>query len=162
MLVDLPDGWDQAPGNPLAQGMKDHGFEYERVGTGLYWMLWSSVIDHLVESDHPFDPMFLKGSFEERMQAIVQQAAENLPHDYGVCDYPEQITEKWPQLLADERRFVILLQKWSNVAPHKPGWLWHKQGKYIGTQNPRHECFDEETDIDTVWTFHIYQLKEQA
>jgi hypothetical protein len=42
----------------------------------------------------------------------------------------------------------------------KSGWRYHKWGDYIGSQNPQSEYLYDDTHIDAVWTFHIYELVE--
>ena len=80
------------------------------------------------------------------------------PADYGVCDTPEQVVEKWPSLLTDENRFVILF---SEVNRNEcPDWRWHKNGSYIGKHNPQYEHLgDEDESIQSVLMFSIVRLK---
>lgn len=80
------------------------------------------------------------------------------PVDYGVCDNAEQIWEKWPMLLTDERKFIILLS-WVD-AKENPGWRWRKNGPYIGTFDSMYEEIGDETGLDGVYSFQIIQVAE--
>jgi hypothetical protein len=93
----------------------------------------------------------------ERMENFYQ----NTPNDYGVCDSPEQVLAKWPQLATDPRRFVVLFGEIRKEdQPEQGGWRWHKWGEYIGTKEPQYEYLADEEDIDSVLIFQIVQLKK--
>ncbi len=79
---------------------------------------------------------------------------------YGVCDSPEQIFEKFEKSLdAADRKFVIGMVRLDKKDQSKEGgWRWHKWGEYIGDQNPTMEYLADEPVIETVYTFHIYEL----
>jgi hypothetical protein len=52
---------------------------------------------------------------------------DKTPADYGVCDDYTQILERWPQLLEDEREFIIVLDLFTRAGePERGGWRWHK------------------------------------
>lgn len=80
--------------------------------------------------------------------------------EYGVCDYPYQITERWPSLVISPRNFIITLdevRKDEQIAS-KAGWRWHKNGEYIGDKNPVCEYLADEPVIENVYMFHIHEL----
>ena len=81
---------------------------------------------------------------------------------YGVCDDAEQLLEACPELEAEGREFVITLTPVlkANQGP-AGGWRWHKWGDYIGTQKPQCEYLYDEPNIDKVYCYHIYELKEE-
>lgn len=80
------------------------------------------------------------------------------PPDFGVCDTPEQVLETYPSLATDENRFVILFTEIDRK--YHPDWRWHKNGRYIGTQNPEWEHLGEEDEsIQKVLTFSVIRLK---
>lgn len=84
---------------------------------------------------------------------------EDCPSDYGVCDSPEQVTDRWPRIIVDRRPFVIAFTPFLRAdQPEQGGWRWHKWGEYIGTQEPTHEYLYDEPHIDKVYTFHIYEV----
>ena len=92
-------------------------------------------------------------------QIAAREAAIAAPADYGVADSWEQIVERWPELLTDERRFVIGMTEVRRVdQSSEGGWRWHKWGEYIGTREPTTEYLADETCIESVWTFHIYEV----
>lgn len=77
---------------------------------------------------------------------------------YGVCDSLEQLLEKYPELEAPGRGFLVTLHevKKSEQSP-QGGWRWHKWGEYIGTQNPTREYLYDEPAIESVFVYHIYE-----
>ncbi len=80
--------------------------------------------------------------------------------EFGVCDNYSQILEKYADLLNNpNKNYVIGLStvKRENQSP-EGGWRWHKWGEYIGTQNPEHEYLYDDTHIDKVYCFHIYEI----
>lgn len=80
------------------------------------------------------------------------------PPDYGVCDTPEQVVQEWPSLVTDENKFVILFTQINRK--DCPDWRWHKNGRYIGTQDSQYEHLgDEDESIQQVLTFSIVRLK---
>lgn len=80
---------------------------------------------------------------------------------YGVCDSLEQLLEKYPELEADGRKFLVTLHevKRSEQSP-TGGWRWHKWGEYIGTQEPQCEYLYDEPKIESVFVYHIYERKD--
>lgn len=79
----------------------------------------------------------------------------------GVCDSYEQVLEKYKEKIDDpNRNYVIGLSTVERVKqPSDGGWRWHKWGEYIGTQNPEHEYIYDDTHIDKVYCFHIYEIE---
>lgn len=151
MLVNLPQDWDAS----YREALRNAGFEEDptcaQFGPGLYHGLTAWAFDHLVETEYPFQGCLMapNGTDEELrklFQEVQRQEQEDEPQDYGVCDYPSQVTERWPQLAADPRPFII---NFFRVQPDKD-WKPEKHGKHIGTRKPWKQ---------SVWIFHIYQLK---
>lgn len=88
--------------------------------------------------------------------------ASSLGYDvetYGVCDYPEQVIEKFPVVKDHPSKFFISFVRLRR-ADQDPegGWRWHKWGAYIGDQRPQREYLYDEPEIEEVYTFHIYEL----
>ena len=80
---------------------------------------------------------------------------------YGVCDTPEQLLATY-DFEADPRNLVISLTQIVRAdQSERGGWRWHKWGQYIGDHTPRHEYLYYEVDppIDSVYCFHVYELK---
>lgn len=79
---------------------------------------------------------------------------------YGVCDNPQQLLARAPWLETDERRFVVSFVKLDKAdEPPEGGWRWRKWGEYIGTQSPQCEYLADEPEIETVYTYHIYEVE---
>ena len=79
---------------------------------------------------------------------------------YGVCDNYSQILEKYHVFLSDtNKNYVIGLSvvERKNQSSYG-GWRWCKWGEYIGIQNPQHEYLYDDTHIDKVYCFHIYEV----
>ena len=80
---------------------------------------------------------------------------------YGVCDNYHQVLETYRDLLSlPTQKFVIMLSTVTRASqPERGGWRWHKWGEYIGTQNPQHEYLYDDTHIDKVYCFSIYEVE---
>lgn len=79
---------------------------------------------------------------------------------YGVCDDAQQLLDHCPELLAPGRFFIVTLTP--VIRENQPpvgGWRWCKWGQYIGMQNPEHEYLYNDTHIDRVFCYHIYERK---
>lgn len=79
---------------------------------------------------------------------------------YGVCDSLEQFlaTDLGKFIHDDRRQFVVAFTKIRrSEESSKCGWRWHKWGPYIGLHNPQHEYLFDETDIDEVYCFSVYE-----
>ena len=79
---------------------------------------------------------------------------------YSVCDDYSQILERYDSILNNpNKNYVIGLSvvERKNQQPDG-GWRWDKLGEYIGVQNPTHEYLYDDTHIDKVYCFHIYEI----
>lgn len=105
-------------------------------------------------------------SYLEKQEEKAARYARDFPgveyhwlSEYGVCDNWEQITARWPHLVADpEAYFISMVEIRREHQSPDGGWRWHKWGEYIGTQKPEHEYLYDEKHIDVVYTYHIYRL----
>lgn len=79
---------------------------------------------------------------------------------YGVCDNYKQVLEKYKDILSDpNKKYVIGLCTVDRMKQSpEGGWKWGGWGEYIGIQNPKHEYLYDDTHIDRVYCFHIYEL----
>ena len=95
---------------------------------------------------------------------FIEERCENEINDryvkYGVCDNYEQVLEKYKDILNDtDKNYVIgMCTIDREKQPTEGGWRWHKWGEYIGNQNPEHEYLYDDTHIDRVYCFHIYEI----
>jgi len=162
---------------------------YERIGEGLFYTNWmfEDLGKSMILTDEPFNQLTRKffdklrehekeigedaafnSGYSKKLRADYHSAREfqerNFPSDYGVCDYPAQVAEKYPALLTDARRFVITFGHVEKDATNKGnggGWRWHKWGDYIGDKSPQWEYLDDEDEsITEVYTFQILQLHD--
>lgn len=79
-----------------------------------------------------------------------------LPPDYGVADSIEQVLEKYDWFEKSERMFVIFYEKLTPTT--HPGWRWHKNGEYIGVQEPAHEHLGDEPVITEVISWQAVEI----
>lgn len=79
---------------------------------------------------------------------------------YGVCDNYKQILECHKDIISDNKNYVIGLSTVERKnQDENGGWRWHKWGEYIGNQNPQHEYLYDDTHIDKVYCYHIYEIE---
>ncbi len=116
-----------------------------------------------------FDGVYLSNWWNFELEFRGRQVYElDYPHltddysfgSYGVCDSPEQLLELLPEVVkTGERKFVISMVRLDKKDEEDGGWRWHKWGEYIGKQEPQCEYLHDEPVIETVYTFHIYEVK---
>ena len=80
---------------------------------------------------------------------------------FGVCDSPEQLMAKLPKIVVENSvPYVIsMVRVDKSDEPPSEGWRIRKWGKYIGEQEITREYLADEPVIETLWTYHIYQIK---
>lgn len=82
-------------------------------------------------------------------------------NEYGVVDYPEQLLEKFPFIKESPRKFCVsFVEIRREDEPLADGWRYSKWGTYYGDQNPRNEYIADDTHIEKVYTFSIYELPD--
>jgi hypothetical protein len=136
-----------------------------RLGKGLYtnMMMGAYLLQDvgMLVTEYPYDPLFDSSmkdlDVDARLKRLREIWEEDRPDDHGVCDYPEQVVEVYPKIQTDLRPLVILFNK-CNRQDGTLTFRWHKQGPYIGTQNPRYEHARDDGHIDTVWLFSVVQV----
>lgn len=173
MLVDVD--FSKLGATPIlaALGYMDYTDD-DRVAVGVYgngWSLGQMLKEAgLLVNEYPFKPWSGEkfpqvgdgpGEVTQIEAASWWDEYGKRPEDFGVCDNWEQITSKWPEITSSERRFVVGLGKVSKSAQSPSGgWRWHKWGDYIGTKDPQHEyLYDEGPEIESIYTFHIYEVR---
>jgi hypothetical protein len=168
VLVDLP---PTVMPDPLNRVIYGENIGPVRVAQGVYLTHLNFSYDlkreGLLVADYPFDFSNVcshkdreemgEDAYFEKLREFYR---ESHPADYGVCDRWEQIVERWPELVDSERRLVISMTEMrrEHQSP-EGGWRWHKWGEYIGTQEPTHEYLYDEKHIDSVFTFHIMEVR---
>lgn len=155
MLVDLPDFFRHSPLS-LGALFDIRNARPERLSQGVYRWHFNFANDlrgvGYLKSQWPFSD--LNGDNDD-------DYVLSGPQDFGVCDDPKQITEKWPELLTSARRFMIgVTPIYRKDQPADGGWRWHKWGEYIGIKTPQHEYLYDEKEIDVVWVFNIVELED--
>lgn len=77
---------------------------------------------------------------------------------YGVCDSPDQLLAKCPEIEASGRMFVVTVTEVRRDAQDaEGGWRWCKWGPYIGDHEPQREYLADEPVIERVFCYHIYE-----
>lgn len=79
---------------------------------------------------------------------------------YGVCDNWEQVVEYHKELFSNpDKNYVVGLSTVIRAnEPSEGGFRPHRWGPYIGTQKLEHEYFYDDTDVDKIYTYHIYEI----
>lgn len=97
-----------------------------------------------------------------RVAYFARMEDDSLPSSsYGVCDYPEQILEKFPRLATIPERILITVNEVRKEHQSEQGWRWHKWGQYIGEKEPKHEyLYDEDDSIQSIFTYEILVFKD--
>lgn len=104
-------------------------------------------------------------NFDMYIRGILVESYPDLPlamHAYGVCDSPGQLIQDFGEALADSaRRFVVSFTRIQRAdQPPSGGWRWHKWGPYVGHQQPTCEYLYDEANIEEVYTYHVYEVRE--
>ena len=82
--------------------------------------------------------------------------------NFGVCDSPEQLLSKLPRDVIDgPTPYVVSMVRLDKANEPGRNWRWHKWGAYIGDQEPTQEYLFDEPVIETVWTYHVNQLRPE-
>src|SRR5258708_7299062 len=111
MLVDLPQGFytslEEINHGEYLRVLKKldiDGYPIPvRVGKGLYLthLNFNHDLGELVVTEHPFEPWFDRRrslTSDEQITALKDSFGTDHPRDFGVCDYPEQVVECWPEI----------------------------------------------------------------
>lgn len=170
MLVPIP--------AEMVESLDDHQREiYERCTLptsvpGVIQERW--VIDQVfrdVLGEPWFDVMsaaWRLGDVEDAVQTFMarqreQMAAGQLVSSFGVADSVEQLLGKYPFLVEDDHQYLITVATVTRAEqPRHGGWRWHKNGDYVGEQDPQHEHLYDDTHIDEVVTFNVYEYKQRV
>lgn len=98
-------------------------------------------------------------------QELVQKPRDEYPlfegfGPFGVVDTVEQFDELFGDTLRNSpRKYVVsFVEIKREDQPASGGWRYHKWGEYYGTQEPQHEYLADDTHIDRVFSFHIYEV----
>lgn len=163
MFVDLPPGYPHytVMGEALRKVLG--GPDTERISQGHYLahLNFGNDIRELIRTQYPSCPWIDSNLPRPSMETVIQVTLED-PPDYGVCDSPEQVVERFPQLVADERPLLVYFTevRREDQSP-EGGWRWHKWGVYIGEREPTTEYLYDEPEIESVYVFHIVQLHDR-
>lgn len=93
----------------------------------------------------------------ERMDRYVAQGCHS---DYGSADTIRQVLDTYPDLETSPRQYLLTYQI---LTPQdNPGWRWCKNGPYLGTGNPQHEHLGDETTIDQILSWEVWEVRPDA
>lgn len=80
---------------------------------------------------------------------------------FGTADNEEQVMAHLAPFINDPvRRFYITLGELRRNPENKGlggGWRWKKNGTYVGTRTRMADYLDDEPEIDSLVTFHIFE-----
>lgn len=78
---------------------------------------------------------------------------------YGVADNVDQVLALHDFEGDPRKYFISIVEIRKDQQPDYGGWRWHKWGEYIGTREPQREYLYDEPEIDSVITYHIYEVE---
>jgi len=138
---------------------------FHRIDTGIYYT--GLNFNHRIKllSTNKIKDKFESFTFMKRVNGEVDweyirkciKEGKEHKDNYGVCDNYQQVLDRYPELNDVNRKFVLSLCKISKK--ENSGWRWHKWGKYIGVQNSQCEYIDDESEIEEVYVYHIYEME---
>lgn len=125
----------------------------------------TEVTDWQEDRGYPGYPYFhfggldhLHGTRRENVDfSILCRAMTDSPASYGVADNLKQVREYASEYWSSDRKF-ILTYCWV-TKEDSPGWRWHKNGQYIGTQKPQCEHIGDEPLIESVISWGFIEVK---
>ena len=104
---------------------------------------------------------FLHGTPRQDVDfGILCNAMNNSPSSYGVADNLDQVRAYAPDYWTSERTFILTF--YTVTREEDPGWRWHKNGQYIGTQEPQAEHLGDEPDIEQVISWGFIEVKPNS
>lgn len=153
---------EAGPEGLLVKSALDGGKEHvtlhaERVQTGVYWAYGLHNMFH----EHTSYEVVIRDGLD-KTRPWKDQVFDELSWfaQYGIADNLEQILA-WKDggFVKSDRTFVLELSEISKE--HNGDFRWHKNGPYIGTQNPQYEHLSEEENIEKVICFHFHEVKKR-
>lgn len=84
---------------------------------------------------------------------------------YGLCDNAEQVIKYYESLIANKELYmfsnyiITLTPMIKEAQPERDGFRFHKWGQYLGVQDIESYEYIYDSDIDLIYSFHIYQIK---
>lgn len=171
MLVDLPEKLleDIVAFRKSLYEMDDatppEEFYQHHYGTGIYNLPMLELDLKVMDSDFKinewsWDALFVSNDVDERFAYMRTRIEAGLPlSNYGICDHPTQIAEKWPFILTDPKMYFILVRPWQKG--FNGGVRWHKQGAYIGDLDLEgYEYIDDEPEVGVVYGFSVVEIED--
>lgn len=77
---------------------------------------------------------------------------------YGICDAYEQVLASCPEIESSTKEYLVCVTPVERAdQPEVGGWRWHKWGPYIGAQIITREYLFDESLIERVLYYHVYE-----
>lgn len=142
----------------LAQGVYRTGHNFGNSLRDFNLLVTESPFHDYSDPDNPWRKEMTDEN-REQIQAEIRAWLDR-PEDFGVCDSWQQVLERWPEIETCDKNLIITVTELrrEDQSP-KGGWRWHKWGEYIGEQGPLHEYLYDDTHIDVVYTFSLFEVK---
>lgn len=102
-------------------------------------------------------------SRKQYLELVNLDSRPDIINAYGVCDNIEQL-ESYARACIDNTEYTYVLSMMpvlKCVQPENDGWRWGKWGEYIGVQTPEADYIFDEPEIEKVYCFHIYAVKNK-
>jgi hypothetical protein len=127
------------------------------VNVPLTFNLW--IKDDCIINQYP--DLFPPISTHEKITDCISDPKYTFFGSYGVADNIDQILQKYDPYIKDpDNYFCIYTTKITkSEEPQEGGWRWEKWGEYIGTQEPKRQYLYDEPLIESIFVFHIIQVK---
>lgn len=114
----------------------------------------SKLADGIYESNFFFLPL----DMPDRKKFCDWPKFDSFKSVGGTCDNLQQIFDEYPELQDPNRQFMVFVQKVVRAEqPSQGGWRWHKWTPYLGSFEPEHEYIYDETGIEQVLIYRIYE-----
>lgn len=103
-----------------------------------------------------------KISDSEKSSLLKDISRYSVMKNYGIADNEFQIKKRFKFLEKSENKYIIIMEPvWRSQQPESGGFRYHKHGPYIGCQDLKSEYLYDDKNVEKVFLFHVYQIKEK-
>lgn len=101
-------------------------------------------------------------SLDERNQILKHIAQYYCVDNCGICDHPAQIKEYFKFLENSDKKYIALVNPIYQKNEKERCFRYRKAGRYIGKQDLRNEYLYDDTHIEKIYLFSIFEIKEKG
>lgn len=126
--------------------------DWVRQDVGMYEQVGFDLLPWLVQWPHD-KAVWALDDPDARLAAM---RAQGFRSDFGSADDLTQVLDRYPDLATSADHYLLTYQTFTREsAPH---WRWHKNGPYIGTQEPQAEHLGDEPRIDRIISWEVWAV----